>query len=391
MSDDESRPFLGIAQPDVGDGEIQEVLDTLHSGWLTCGPKVRLLQERLSQYLQAPHLRCLNSCTAGLSLALLLNDVGPGDEVLVPANTFASCANVIELRGATTVFVDCDPRTGLLDLDHADHLAGPRTRALIAVHLGGHPLDLDALQRLATRRGIAIIEDAAHAIGARWREQPIGSSGNLCSFSFHATKNMTTIEGGALVVRSAEQAARVERLSLHGLSASAWSRHGSDEPAGYDVVEPGFKYAMNDVAAAIGLHQLRRLDGWIDRREALARDYDEQLRELPLTLPAHVPAGARHARHLYTVLVDADSPVDRNNICAALNSRKIGSSVHFHGIHLHRYYRERYALAPEDLPNSTDWSARALTLPLHSAMDETDVAVVCSALAGVLQRIPSSA
>ena len=188
----------------------------------------------------------------------------------MPANTFASCANVVEHRGATTVFVDCDPRTGLIDLAHAEYLAGPHTRALLAVHLGGHPVDLDALALLGARLEITIIEDAAHAIGARWRGRPIGSWGNLCSFSFHATKNMTTIEGGALVVGDAAQAERVERLSLHGLSASAWNRHGTGGPARYDVSEPGFKCAMNDVAAAIGMHQLERLD-WLDRAPRGAR------------------------------------------------------------------------------------------------------------------------
>jgi dTDP-4-amino-4,6-dideoxygalactose transaminase len=380
----EHQRFLGIARPDIDEDALEEVRDTLLSGWLTRGPQVQRFEERLSSYVDAPFLRCLDSCTAGLLLALVLNDIGPGDEVLVPANTFVSCANVVEHRGASTVFVDCDPRTGLLDLAHAEHLAGPRTRALIAVHLGGHPVDLDALARLGARLGITIIEDAAHAIGARWRGRPIGSWGNLCSFSFHATKNMTTIEGGALVVGDAAQAQRVERLSLHGLSASAWNRHGTGGPARYDVSEPGFKCAMNDVAAAIGLHQLKWLDGWIDHRDALARSYDEQLCDLPLEFPAPVADAARHARHLYAVRVREDALLSRDRVMAALNARGIGTSAHFHGIHLHGYYRDRYALRPEDLPNSTAWAARTLTLPLHPGLDAADIEHVSSTLSDIL-------
>ena len=384
MSARDTMRFLGIARPELGDEEIDEVIDTLRSGWLTYGPKVQRFQAALSRYLETPYVRCLTSCTAGLSLALQLHEIGPGDEVLLPANTFAACANVVELRGATPVFVDCDPRTGLVDLAHAEHLIGTRTRALMAVHLAGHPVDLDVLARLGARHGIAIVEDAAHAIGARWRGRPIGTGDNLCSFSFHATKNITTIEGGALVVRTAEQAERVQRLSLHGLSQSAWDRHGTTGPSHYDVLEPGFKYAMNDVSAAIGIHQLQRLDDWIDRREELSQAYDEQLAHLPLTLPAPAPAGARHARHLYPVLVDTDAAMSRNELAGALSCRNIGTSVHFHGAHLHRYYRERYSIHPEDLPNSTDWADRALTLPLHSGMDETDVAMVSEALTEIL-------
>lgn len=378
--------FLGIACPQLGDEEIEEVLDTLRSGWISSGPKVQLFQEQLSHYVGVPLVRCLSSCTAGLSLALLLNEIGEGDEVLLPANTFASCANVVELRRATPVFVDCDPHTGLIDLDHAAHLVGPRTRALLAVHLGGRPVDLDALARFGAQHDVAIVEDAAHAIGARWRDRPIGSWGNLCAFSFHATKNVTTIEGGALVVANAEHAERVERLSLHGLSHSAWSRHGSAGPAQYDVVEPGFKYSMNDVSAAIGIHQLKRLDAWIDRRAELARAYDEQLAGLPLVLPPAVAPAARHAWHLYAVLLREDAAVSRDELAGALSSRNIGTSVHFHGVHLHRYYRERYDLRPEVLPNSTIWANGTLTLPLHPGMDEADVATVSAAVSETLLR-----
>ena len=376
--------FLGIARPDLRDEEIAEMLDSVRSGWLTAGPKVRRFEDELSAYLGAERVRCLTSCTAGLTLALRLAGVGRDDEVLVPANTFAACANVVEHAGARPVLVDSEPDTGLLDLAHAEHLAGPRTRALMAVHLGGRPVDLDALERLASRLGITVIEDAAHAIGSEWRGRPIGSWGNLCSFSFHATKNITTFEGGALVVRDEEESLRVQRLALHGLDRSAWSRHGTGTPDRYDVPEPGFKFGMTDISAAVGLHQLRRLDGWIDRREELARHYDECLADLPVELPPAVPEGARHAWHIYSVLVREDAATSRDELVAELRARNIGSTVHFHGIHLQSYYRDRYGLRPEDLPVASDWAERSITLPLHPQMTEADVEDVAETVAATL-------
>ncbi|HEX2088131.1 MAG TPA: DegT/DnrJ/EryC1/StrS family aminotransferase [Solirubrobacteraceae bacterium] len=377
-------PFLGIAQPDLRDEEIDELLDSIRSGWLTAGPKVARFEALLREYLGAGHVRCLNSCTAGLTLALRLAGVGAGDEVLVPANTFVACANAVEHAGARPVLVDSEPGTGLMDLAHAVALVGPRTRAVMPVHLAGRPLDQDALGRFRDRFGVAVIEDAAHAIGAEWRGRRVGSWGNLCSFSFHATKNITTFEGGALVVRDEAEAARVKRLALHGLDRSAWSRHGTESPDRYDVPEPGFKFAMTDVSAAVGLHQLRRLDAWIDRREQLARHYDACLADLPVELAPPVPAGARHARHVYSVLVRPDAAATRDELVAELRARNIGSTVHFHGIHLQSYYAERYRLRPEDLPVASDWADRSITLPFHPRLTEADVERVAVAVAAGL-------
>jgi dTDP-4-amino-4,6-dideoxygalactose transaminase len=377
--------FLGIARPDLRDEEVDELLDSVRSGWLTSGPKVRRFEGDLADYLGAAHIRCLSSCTAGLTLALRLAGVGPGDEVLVPANTFVACANAVEHAHARPVLVDSEPGTGLIDLDHAASLAGPRTRAVMPVHLGGRPLDQDRLAAFRDRHGITVIEDAAHAVGAAWRGRRVGSWGNLCSFSFHATKNITTFEGGALVVQDAEQAARVQRLALHGLDRSAWSRHGTGAPDRYDVPEPGYKFAMTDVSAAVGLHQLPRLDGWIARREALARHYDACLRDAPVELPPPLPEGARHARHVYSVLVRDDAAISRDDLVAALRSRNIGSTVHFHGVHLQSFYRDRYGLRPEDLPVASDWSERAITLPLHPGLSEADVEDVAAGVGEALR------
>ena len=378
------RPYLGLSAPQLGDEEIEELLDAIRSGWLTSGPKVQAFQAALEAYLHAPHVRCLSSCTAGLTIALRLLDIAPGDEILVPSMTFVSCANVVEHAGARPVLVDSEPATGLIDLDHAEALLTPRTRALMPVHLAGFPVDVDAVNAFRDRHGIAVVEDAAHAIGARWQGRPIGAHGNLTAFSFHATKNITTFEGGALVVPAGAAAERAGRLSLHGISRSAWTRHGSAGPAAYEVREPGFKFSMNDVSAAVGIHQLGRLDGWIARRAELADLYDQALADLPLDLPPRPPAHARHAHHLYIVRLRPESRVGRDRVIERMQDAQIGCSVHFKAIHLYDHYRSRYGLATEALPVAARLSASALSLPLFPAMSESDVEHVASTLAAIV-------
>src|SRR4051794_6937540 len=306
--------FLHLARPDIGDDEIEEVADTLRSGWVAQGPKVGAFEVALEQRLAPALVRCLSSATAGLLLALKLADVGQGDEVLVPTLTFAACSNVVEQLGAKPVFVDSEPATGLIDLDRAEGLIGPRTKAIVLVHLGGRPVDLGRVNAIRERHGLAVVEDAAHAIGAEWDGAPIGSHGNAVAFSFHASKNIPTIEGGALALADASQAERVERLRLQGLSRSAWARHATAGPAAYELEEPGFKLAMTDVSAAIGIHQLAKLDGVLDRREQLAHRYDEALSDLPLELEPPPPPGVRHGRHLYAVRLAPDARVERDAV-----------------------------------------------------------------------------
>ena len=378
------HPYLGLSAPQIGEEEIEELLDSVRSGWLTTGPKVAAFQEQLASYLQVPHVRCLSSCTAGLTIALRMLEVGPGDDVLLPSMTFVSCANAIEHLGARPVFVDSDPDTGLIDLEHAESLVSERTRALMPVHLAGHPVDLGAVNELRDRHGVAVVEDGAHAIGARWQGRPIGAHGNLTSFSFHATKNITTFEGGALALADESTAQRAGRLALHGLSRSAWSRHGASGPAAYEVDEPGFKFSMNDISAAVGIHQLGRLDGWIERRAELADLYDQALSELPLELPPRPPVHARHAHHLYIVRLRDDLQVDRDGLIERMQQHGIGCSVHFKAIHFYDYYSSRYALEPGQLPVASHLSARALSLPLFPAMSEADVDHVASTLAHLL-------
>jgi dTDP-4-amino-4,6-dideoxygalactose transaminase len=282
------------------------------------------------------------------------------------------------------VLVDSEPIAGLIDLQDAERKLTARSRVLMVVHLAGHPVDLDAVNAFRDRHGVAVVEDAAHAIGAEWGGRRVGAHGNLASFSFHATKNITTFEGGALAIADAETADRVERLSLHGLTRSSWARHGDIAAADYDVPEPGFKFAMHDVAAAVGIHQLTKLDGWIERRRELADVYDARLAHLPLELPARPPASARHAHHIYVVRLTGDAATERDAVSRALRTLGIGTTVHFHAIHLHSYYREALGVQPHDLPVAADWSQRALTLPLFPAMTQEDVEDVGRALEDVL-------
>ena len=376
--------FLGVSAPYVGEAEIAELLDAIRSGWLTTGPKVSTLQDRLADYIGAPFVRCLSSCTAGLTLSLRVLGVGPGDEVLVPALTFVSCANAVVHLGAEPVLVDADPATGLIDLADAERKLTPRTRALMVVHLGGRPLDLDAVCAFRDRTGIPVIEDAAHAIGAAWRGRRVGAHGNLTAYSFHATKNITTFEGGALAIVNEDLAERVERLALHGLTRSSWARHGDVAPGDYDVPEPGYKFAMHDISAAVGIHQLGRLDGWIARRRELAELYDSRLEGLPLELLPPVPGHAQHAHHLYIVRLSPIAAIDRDGLARGLRVRNIGTSVHFRSLHLHSYYRERFGFRPDDLPVAADWSERALSLPLFPAMTAEDVEDVAQAIEALL-------
>ncbi|HWF52383.1 MAG TPA: DegT/DnrJ/EryC1/StrS aminotransferase family protein [Solirubrobacteraceae bacterium] len=376
--------FLVFGSPVIGEDEIAEVVACLRSGWVGTGPKVQRFESMLAEYVGAREVRCLSSCTAALMLALRVLGVGPGDEVLVPTMTFVASANAVEHVGATPVLVDAEPGTGLIDLDAAEAAISRATRAIIPVHLAGRPIDMERLNDLRDRRDLAVIEDAAHAIGAEWGGRRIGAHGNVTAFSFYVTKNITTVEGGALATEDPKIAARVERLALHGLSLGAWARFSDQGFRHYEVVEPGFKNNMTDLQAAIGLHQLPRLDDWIDRRAELWDRYDVLLRDLPLDTPPPSAPGTRHARHLYQVLLHPDAPLTRDELLDALGRRQIGTGVHYRGVHLHPYYRDRYGLAPERFPVATAISERTLSLPLSPKISDSDQDDVVAALRELL-------
>jgi dTDP-4-amino-4,6-dideoxygalactose transaminase len=377
--------FLIFGSPAIGEEEIAEVVDSLRSGWIGTGPKVHRFEGMLADYIGVPYCRCVSSCTAALILSMQVLGIGPGDEVLVPAMTFVASANAVEHAGAKPVLVDSEPGTALIDLDAAEAAITPRTRAIMPVHFAGRPLDMDRLNAMRDRHGLLVIEDAAHAIGARWRGRPIGQFGNVAAYSFYVTKNVTTIEGGAIATDDGELAAEVERMALHGLSLGAWQRFSDTGFRHYEVVRPGFKYNMTDVQASLGLHQLPRLDRWIDERAQLWERYDELLAGLPLETPPPPDPDSRHARHLYQVLVDPDAPLTRDELLDGLTEQRIGTGVHYRGVHLHPYYRDTYGLTPDQFPVASSISDRTLSLPLSPAVSEADQDDVVQALRLLLQ------
>lgn len=358
---------------------------SLRSGWVGTGPKVNRFERMLEEYIGAPHVRCVSSCTAALFLALKVIGVGPGDEVIVPAMTFVASASAVEQTGAATVMVDSDPVSGLIDLDAAEAAITPRTKAMMPVHLAGRPVDMDRVNEIRDRHGITIVEDAAHALGAEWRGRRIGCHGNLAVYSFYVTKNITTVEGGCLASDDLEIAERVERLALHGLSLGAWQRYSDTGFKHYDVVEPGYKFNMTDLQASLGIHQLPRLDDWIDQRAAQWDWYDGALQALPVVTPLEPAPDTRHARHLYQVLLTDQAPMGRDELLDFLIEHRIGTGVHYRGVHLHPYYRERYRIEPSSLPVATDISNRTLSLPLSPKVTESDQRDVLAALGAALK------
>ena len=379
------RDFLPFSPPLIGEEEISEVVDTLRSDWITTGPKTKRFEKEFAAYLDAPGALALNSCTAGLHTALATLGIGPGDEVITTPMTFAASVNVIEHVGARPILVDVEPDT--LNIDPALVAAAitPRTRAVLPVHFAGHPADLDPIAELATTHRLAVIEDAAHALPARYRNHPIGAGGNPAAFSFYATKNLTTAEGGMLT-GDAEFLDRARVVSLHGMSRDAWKRYERGGNWFYEVVVPGFKYNMTDIQAALGLWQLRKLAGFQERRRAVVRMYDEAFgSESALELPARRP-DVEHAWHLYVLrLRPEELRIDRDQFIEELALREIGTSVHFIPIHLHPYYRDKYRYVPESFPVAHGNFERMLSLPLHPRLSDDDVADVIDAVLDVVQ------
>jgi len=381
-----SGEFLVFGSPVIGEAEIAEVVDSLRSGWIGTGPKVVRFQRMLEDYIDVPYVRCLSSCSAALLLGMKVLGVGAGDEVIVPTMTFAASANAVEHTGATAVLVDCEPGTGNIDLAAAEAAIGPCTKAMMIVHFAGRPVDMDRVNVLRDRYGLLIVEDAAHALGAEWRGRRIGGHGNLVAYSFYATKNITTAEGGALATDRPDIAEQVERLALHGLSAGAWERYSDAGFVHYEVEQPGYKLNMTDLHAALGVHQLPRLDRWIDRRAEAWQRYGELLADLPFELPPRPSVAGRHARHLYQVLVRPDAGVTRDELLSHLQRSRVGAGVHYRAIHLHPYYQRRYGIRPASLPVATDMSERTLSLPLSPGLLDADLRRIAHALASAVAR-----
>lgn len=372
--------FLSFALPLIGEEEINEVVDTLRSGWLTTGPRTRQLESELREYTGSPAALALNSCTAGLHLALQTLGIGEGDEVITTPLTFAASVNVIEHVRATPVLVDVEPDTLNIDPARIEAAVTSDTKAIIAVHYAGHPVELDQIRDIAERHNLALIEDAAHAVGAEYRGQPIGSGGNPTAFSFYATKNLTTGEGGLLTgPEEFIDSARI--LALHGMSREAWSRYSAGGKWAYDIVAPGFKYNMTDIQAALGLQQLRRFEAMQNRRAEIVRTYNEAFARVPeLQIPV-TRSHVTNAWHLYVLrLNETRMSIGRDQFIEQLTELNIGTSVHFIPIHMHSYYRNKYGFRPEDFPVACSEYNRMLSLPLSASLSDDDVADVIEAV-----------
>ncbi len=358
---------------------------TLRSGWLGTGPRVARFEEAFRAYTGARNAVAVNSCTAAMHLALLAAGVGAGDEVIVPTLTFAATANVVVHTGATPVFVDVDRHTMNLDPGLLPARVTERTRAILPVHFAGRGCDMERILAVAGPRGIRVIEDAAHAVETVCAGRKVGTIGDATCFSFYVTKNVMTGEGGMLATDHDDWAASSRVASLHGLSRDAWKRYSSSGFKPYEVVQPGFKYNMTDIQAALGIHQLARVDKNARIREKIWARYDEAFAGLPVETPAPQAPGSRHARHLYTILLDLDRiRVSRDAVMEALKAEGIATSVHFVAMHLQPYYAERFSLRPEDFPVGAEISRRTISLPLSSLLSDADVEDVITAVHKVL-------
>jgi dTDP-4-amino-4,6-dideoxygalactose transaminase len=378
--------FLPYNQPSIDEDEIAAVVETLRSGWITTGPRTAAFEQQFAAYTGAEHALALSSATAALHLALVAAGIGPGDEVIVPAYTFAACAHVVVHLGAMPVLVDSSPDDLNIDPAAVERAISPRTRALMAVHFGGQPCRMDDLLALAARHRLFLLEDAAHAVGARYRGRPVGCIGDATAFSFYATKNLTTGEGGMLTTNRTDVDEIARLYALHGMSRDAWKRYRREGSWFYEVVAPGYKYNMSDIQAALGLAQLARLDARNARRAALAARLTAALAGCDAVETPIVRPEVDHAWHLYYILINLDRlRIDRATFIEELAARGIGASVHFIPIYRHPYYRESFGLSADRFPVSESAFARLASLPLYPRMSEQDVDRVAEAVVDVVR------
>ncbi len=377
--------FLPFSRPCIGPREKELAIEALESGWITTGPKAEELGRRIAARVGVRHGTALNSATGGLHLALAALGVGPGDEVVTSTYTFVACVNVIEHVRARPVLVDVEPDTLCLNPRAVERALTPRTRAVMPVDYGGHPADLDAVGRLARPRGIPLVEDAAHALGAAVGDRPVGSLSDVTVFSFYATKNLTTGEGGCVVTDDDALAERLDLLSLHGMDRDAWKRYSDTGNWYYEITSPGFKYNLSDILAGVGLGQLEHFDEMQRQREAHVARYDALLADVPEVRTPRVRPGVTHARHIYPVALELERlTCDRARFVAELRAENIGTSVHFIPIHLHPYFRTQLGTKPGDFPVAEDAYRRAVTLPLFPHMTPRDVEDVVAAVRKVV-------
>lgn len=375
--------FLVFGAPQIAEAEIEEVVDSLRSGWLGTGPKVAQFEHDFAHYKAVPenHVAAVNSCTAALHISMVAAGLTPGDEVITTPMTFSATVNAIIHSGATPVLADVDPQTMNIDPAQIEARITPKTRAIIPVHIAGRPCDMDAIVTLAEKYQLKIIEDCAHAVETEYHGRKAGTFGDFGCFSFYVTKNVITGEGGMIVARDEESIARAKILALHGMSRDAWRRFSDEGYKHYYVVECGFKYNMMDIQAALGIHQLRRVEENWQRRQAVWQQYQAAFAELPVTCPAEPDPDTRHAYHLYPLLInEVQAGLSRDAFLNAMTAHNIGVGVHYLSIPEHPYYQETFGWQPEDYPHAMKIGRETVSLPLSPKLSQADVEDVIAAV-----------
>ena len=370
-----SRDFLIFGSPLIEEAEIEEVLATLRSGWLGTGPKVQEFEKEFKAYKQSPYAIALNSCTASIHLSILAAGIGPGDEVITTAMTFCSTVNAIIHSGATPVLADCDRETQCIDPHSIRSKITPKTKAILPVHFAGNACNMSAIMGIANEFKLKLIEDCAHSIETTYKGQHVGTFGDFGCFSFYVTKNLVTGEGGMVTTKQKENADKIKTLALHGMTADAWKRFSDDGYKHYQVVYPGFKYNMMDIQAAMGIHQLKRIERNWQRRKEIWDKYNEAFADLNnIALPASACSDTKHAYHLYTIIVDkAKTGISRDDFLKAMTKDNIGTGVHYRSIPTHKYYQDTFLWKPDDYPNSFYIGERTVSLPLSAKLTDDEV------------------
>ncbi len=383
MDDD----YIVFGAPAIEEPEIEEVVKTLRSGWLGTGPKVAQFEKDVAEYVGAEFGVALNSCTAGLHLSLLACGVGPGDEVITTSMTFSATANSIIHCGAKPVFVDVDLKTMNIDPKLIEKAITSKTKVILPVHMAGRSCDMDEIMKIAKKHNLYVVEDAAHALGAEYKGKKIGSIGDLTCFSFYVTKNIVTGEGGMVTTNNQAFANKMKVYGLHGMSKDAWKRYSDEGYKHYEVIFPGFKYNMMDIQASIGIHQLKRIEKYDKIRNEIWDYYNKELKDLPLVLPSLDDSNIKHARHLYTVLVDKENAgMDRDQFMQELHLRGIGTGVHFNPVHIHKYYRESLGFKADDFPNTKYIGDRTVSLPLSAKLTMDQAKRVVETIREILSK-----
>jgi perosamine synthetase len=389
--------FLHFSLPMIEDDELGEVIETLKTGWITTGAKSKRFEEEFKKYIGCKHAVSVNSCTAALHLALEAIGIKEGDEVVTSPMTFAATAEVIRYFRAKPVFVDIDPVTMNLDVEALEHTVKrkcgyknrTKLKAIVPVHYAGYPCDMDAIMALASKYDLRIIEDAAHAFPTSYKRKMIGTLGDITCFSFYATKNITTGEGGMITTENEEYADRMRIMSLHGISKDAWKRYTAEGSWYYEIIAPGYKYNLTDIAAGLGIAQLKKVDAFLKRRMQIADRYHEafqELKEIDLPLANEGKEGTTHSWHLYVIRLNLQRlRIDRNGFIDELKRKGIGTSVHFIPLHIHPYYRETYGYQPDDFPVAFETYKRIISLPIYAKMTDQDVERVIESVTDIVK------